>query len=519
MRGAVSVVLAGQTLYHLTVRALTFLVVDDNDLQRRIAETYLWKAGHQAIFAASADEVEAVLSEMDASVVVVSAALAHDDASKVVARVRRPRRDPDTFAILPPPPVVIGAGPGEREMAEQLVAAGAAGIVTRPYDGERLIAKLELFSVGAAPSNILVVDDSKVARRAAVPVLVSEGHSVIEAGDGREALALLREHPEIELVISDVVMPNLDGFGLCQAIRARPGGDQLPIILLTSLEEVAAQSRAVEAGADEFLTKPISAAELRLRVRTTLRLKSLQRKLERRNGELEQALEMRERLSRMLVHDFRDPLTRVLVAADMVVEECREAGLDDSAGLAEEIINGATLLSGLAEDLLEVARLEDGVAMPKRARIDVADLLAALVNDMKRSAATSEVELRSRVPAGVVAHADRKWLYRIVQNLISNAVEYSPRGGEVVLTAFLSAGGGGDVTVRVTDDGPGVPEAQRERIFQQFAQMDKKSRRGVGLGLTFCRLAVEAHGGQISVGSRADGGAGAVFSFTLPAPS
>ncbi len=496
---------------------MTFLVVDDNDLQRKIAETYLWKAGHQAVFAASADEVEAVLGEMDASVVVVSASLAHDDAGKVVARVRRPRRDPETFALLPPPPVVIGAGPGEREIAEQLVASGAAGIVARPYDGEGLIARLELFSVGAAPSNILLVDDSKVARRAAVPVLLGEGHSVIEAGDGLEALSRLREHPEIELVISDVVMPNLDGFGLCQAIRALPGGDQLPIILLTSLEEVAAQSRAVEAGADEFLTKPISAAELRLRVRTTLRLKSLQRKLEQRNDELEQALEMRERLSRMVVHDFRDPLTRVLVAADLVVEECREAGIEESANLAEEIISGATVLSGLAGDLLEVARLEDGVAKPKLAQVDIGELLAALVNDMKRSAAACEVELRSRAPAEVVALADRKWLYRIIQNLTSNAIEYSPRGGEVVLSALVTADG--EVTVRVIDDGSGVPEEQRERIFQQFAQMEKQSRRGVGLGLTFCRLAVEAHGGHISVGSRVDGGAGAVFWFTLPPPA
>lgn len=500
------------------MRSLTFLIVDENDLQRRVAEQSLWKAGHQVMFAAAAEEVEAALTDHDASVILLSASLPTDEARAVQTAAQRPRRDPDTFALLPPPVLVIGAGADERERARDLLDRGAAGIVPRPYHADVLVKQLQLFSVGAYPATILAIDDSAVARKMATNVLREEGHSLVQASDGREGLAVLRKHHGIDMVLSDIVMPNLDGFGVCQAIRAQPDTADIPIVLLTSLDDIVSQSRAVEAGADEFLTKPISATELKMRVRTILRLKTLQRKLARRNNQLANALEMRERLSRMLVHDFRNPLTRVLVSAEIIADQCNEAGLEEASELTHDVLQGALRLSGLTDDLLQVARLEDGVAKPELEVQSIAELVRAVSKDMARIARERGVSLRVDADEALQVNADKKWIYRVIQNLLDNALKYSPKGGEIAVTVRSEPGPEPDVgyvSVRITDDGPGIPEEHRERIFEQFAQVPRAARRGTGLGLTFCRLAVEAHGGTIAATERPDGAEGSAFSFIL----
>lgn len=500
------------------MRSLTFLIVDENDLQRRVAEQSLWKAGHQVMFAASAEEVEAELTDHDASVILLSANLPIEEARAVQTAAQRPRRDPDTFALLPPPVLVIGAGESERESVRELVTRGAAGVVSRPYNADLLVKQLQLFSVGAFPATILAIDDSAVARKMATNVLQDEGHSLLQAADGREGLAVLRKHPEVDMVLSDIVMPNLDGFGVCQAIRAQTETADLPIVLLTSLDDIVSQSRAVEAGADEFLTKPISATELKMRVRTILRLKTLQRKLARRNDQLAEALEMRERLSRMLVHDFRNPLTRVLVSAELIADQCKEAGLAETTELTRDVLQGALRLAGLADDLLQVARLEDGVAKPELASLPIAEVIRSVAGDMQRIAHDRGVELRVEAGDSLTVSADRKWIYRVLQNLLDNALKYSPKGGAIVVTAAVEPGAKPDeelVRIGVVDDGPGIPEEHRERIFDQFAQVPRSARRGTGLGLTFCRLAVQAHGGTIVASDRPHGEQGSAFSFTL----
>lgn len=490
--------------------ALTLLIVDDNELQRRLAQSILERHGHQTMVAASAEEVDANLAAHDATVVLLSAALPGDEARAALTSALRSRRGP--LATLPPPIVIVGAGPEHRETAEKLVARGAAGVVPRPWDRERLAAHVELYSVGAAPARVLVVDDSPVQRQATVSVLARAGHAPLEASDGKAALGVLDAHPEIDLVLSDVVMPQMDGYQLCQAVRARPSTKDLPVVMLTSLDDVASQARAVEVGADDVLTKPISATELKARVRSIIRLKTLQRKLARRNQELEQALELRADLTHMVVHDFRNPLSVVLVSADLIDEACREAGLDKASDLARDVVMAAMRLRGFCDDLLDVARLEGGATAPRPGVIRLDDVARQVAHAVKRLADAHKVAVRLDVPERLQARADREWIYRVLQNLVDNALKHAPPGTDVTIRARES---GKHATVEVVDQGPGIPEHQRERVFEKFAQLPGQPRRGSGLGLTFCRLAVEAHGGTIEARNAAEG-PGAIFAFTLP---
>lgn len=493
--------------------ALTFLIVDDNELQRRVADSCLERAGHHVMFAATAEEVEEVVAAHDASVVLLSAALPIDEARAALTAARKARHDPDSDRALPPPPVVVGCGESERAVADQLCAHGAAGTLERPYDRATLLAQLELYALGSSPSTILVIDDSRTTRRSSVSILKRAGHYPLEAADGEEGLAVLDAHPEVDLVLSDVVMPKLDGYGVCRAIRGKPDGDQLPVLLLTALDDVASQSRAIEVGADDVLTKPISATELQVRVRSLLRLKALQRVLAQRNTELEHALELGEHLTHMLVHDFRNPLTRVLVSAEMIIDSCEEAGLKEAADLGQDVLGGAIRLRGLADDLLAVARIEAGAAEPKRSEFAIADLIESITSDLRRVAQVQNVTFETSADPRLKVNADREWMYRVLQNLIDNALKYSPAGGRVQVLATDSDG---MVRVQVLDDGPGIPADYRERVFDKFAQVPNNTRRGTGIGLAFCRLAIEAHGGAIGVSARDDGGEGSAFWLSLP---
>jgi signal transduction histidine kinase len=507
------------------VPALTFVFVEDNQLQRQVAERAIEEAGHQTLLVTAADELEALLAHVTPAVVVVSSQLPAELARAAIAVARTQRRDAASGATLPGPVIVLAAAAADAartsdedgRQVDALLARGAVGCVARPYDKRRLARQLELYSVGAAPARILVIDDSPTTLQTTTVILEQAGHETLRASDGQEGMAKLAAAPGVDLVLSDVMMPRLDGYGVCEAIRAHPAWRGLPVLLLTSLRDIGSQSRALEAGADDVLTKPIAPAELSLRVRSMLRLKSLQRRLARRNQELEEALALREQLTHMLVHDFRNPLTRVLISAEMIAESCAVAKVDEAVELAGDILSGAQRLRGLADDLLQVARIEEGVAAPNRQDLVLGEIIDRIVADMRTMARARKVTLGVEIERDLRVTVDREWIYRVLQNLLDNALKYSPTGGHIgVIARFTYTALGPRVHVQVMDDGPGIPADYRERVFDKFSQVPKTSRRGTGLGLTFCRLAVEAHGGRIGVGDRPDGKPGSVFELTLP---
>jgi signal transduction histidine kinase len=359
-----------------------------------------------------------------------------------------------------------------------------------------------------------VVDDSPTLLHANCSILRAAGHDTVEAADGLLALAALEADPGIELVLSDVMMPHMDGFELVQTIRARPGQQRLPVLMLTSLDDVGSLSRAIEAGADDVLQKPIQPTELRARVRAILRLKTLQQQLMTQNQELQQAMQLRQDLAQLIVHDFKNPLSVVMGCGDMIAGQTEEHGPVAIHELAVDIVNAAIRLRNFTENLLEVARLEGDAARPITTRFAAVDLVGAICNDIGRLAHRTGVELIARATIGLEVCADRDWIYRVLQNLIDNALKYAPASSRVVVSAASAAPGW--VRLAVSDEGPGVPVEQRLRIFDKFTQLRGAERKGTGLGLAFCRMAVEAHGGDIRVEEPGESG-GAVFSFTLPA--
>jgi signal transduction histidine kinase len=327
------------------------------------------------------------------------------------------------------------------------------------------------------------------------------GYDTRAATDGRRALELFDREP-LDLVLLDLVMPGFDGLDVIAHLRAHPERSDVPIILLTGHSEREHRLRGIEAGADEFLEKPVDAAILKARIRMLLALKDSRDELKRsrdalsaRNRELEVLQREQRELMEFLVHDLKNPL--MVVSGN--VEYLRSSG--GVTGAASEALADASEAAGrlrtMVEDLLTVSRLESSQFPLRSEPIVVADLLRIVMASFERKAREHDVTLSLRADRGLRVKADTTLLQRVFENIVDNSFRYTPRAGRIDFEAHTGAG----IEIAISNSGPAIPTADRSRIFEKFARLGDASGLGgsAGLGLYFCKRAVEAHAGHIDV--------------------
>ncbi|HSO37738.1 MAG TPA: hybrid sensor histidine kinase/response regulator [Labilithrix sp.] len=362
---------------------------------------------------------------------------------------------------------------------------------------------------------VLVVDDNEANRSLARDALEDEGYRVVLASGGAEAIAAFEaERPGC--ILLDVRMPGLDGFAVCERIRALPGGAEVPVVFLTAQRDVETFERALRSGGDDFLTKPVRPAELVLRVQAALRLRQTRDELRDHYDLLKREREhhlrvqlQKERLSAFVIHDLKNPVNAMDLHAQVLLRSGRLSTEDHQS--VTQIRAQARQLVRMIMNLLDISKAEEGKLSPAHAEVDLPALCGAVLAEFEVTAKARGVKLEAGVPAWTV-RADEDLLRRTVANLVENAIRHAPPGTTVTARGTPSAG---EMQLRVEDAGPGVPRELREKIFEAFTQTDTRStsRGGRGLGLTFCRLAIEAHGGRIWI---EDGAPGAVFCVSLP---
>ncbi|MEK0431178.1 MAG: hypothetical protein RL139_982 [Gemmatimonadota bacterium] len=374
----------------------------------------------------------------------------------------------------------------------------------------------------AAGALVLVADDVEANVELLGDQLAGLGLRLITAADGPAALACATaERPD--LCILDVSMPAGDlgvdpretGFEVCRRLKRDPRTARIPVIFVSALNDAAVRLKAIEAGGDDFLLKPHDRHVLGARVRSLLKLKGATDALEESLLSLREAQRAREDLVRMIVHDLKTPLTSVLATLEMLrdgdfgpLEERPARALSDVEGKAEDLL-------GLIQDLLDVSRVEEQSLALQPEPIAPAALLAEILFDwgirFRQEQATARAEAADDAP---VFTADKTLLKRVLSNLVQNAITHAP--GPVTLALAARRDGEG-ILLTVADDGPGIPEAYQELIFQKFEQVRSPNApkvRSSGLGLAFCRVAVESHGGRIWVQS--EEGQGSTFHLWLP---
>jgi two-component system sensor histidine kinase/response regulator len=368
----------------------------------------------------------------------------------------------------------------------------------------------------ATPGLLLVVDDDPANRDVLSRRLERQGHHLRTAGSGLEALALMRTSP-FDVVLLDILMPDMDGYEVLGQIKADEALRHVPVIMISAVDEVQSVVRCIEAGADDYLTKPFDPTLLRARVSASLEKKRgrdreavLYAQLQENYTRLQEVEKLRDDLRNMIVHDLRTPLTAVIAGVEMLashgeLSELQRTMISIAAG------GGRTLL-GLINDLLDVEKMESGASLLQYTELSAATLVSNAVEQVCSLAEMESTALVSDVAADLPPFAgDQNKLCRTLVNLIANAIKFTHAG-----TVSVSASQDDPAHIRfaIRDTGTGIPAESFERIFEKFGQLGAGHRVGTGLGLTFCKLAVEAHGGTIEVESMP--GVGSTFSFTIP---
>jgi two-component system sensor histidine kinase/response regulator len=361
---------------------------------------------------------------------------------------------------------------------------------------------------------VLVADDEENNRTLLRELLQAHGHEVTEAVDGEQALQeVASSSPDV--VILDVMMPKLDGFAVCRRLKEDPRTATVPILLITALAERQDRLTGIGAGANDFLTKPIDTRDVLLRVRNAIYGKRLYDQLAENYSRLRELETLREDLTHMIVHDMRTPLTSIIMGLQTVsmIGDLHEV---QQRCLARAIRGGQTLL-GMINDLLDISKMEAGSLELDCQNLTAADLVEHALQQIVSLAQEKGLSLVRDIAVDLPSFSgDEDKLRRTLINLLGNAVKFTPPGGTITTSVRFQAGEEA-IVFAVRDTGEGLPEEAFQRIFEKFGQVETRQagrRMSTGLGLAFCKMAVEAHRGRIWVESEL--GKGSTFSFTIP---
>lgn len=366
--------------------------------------------------------------------------------------------------------------------------------------------------------DILVVDDDPRNRKLLEEYLLAAGYDVRVAPDGRTALALASEQPP-DLVLLDVMMPDLSGLEVCQKLKNDLRTRLCQVVLVTALDGTPHRVEGLDTGADDYIAKPVRREEFMAKVRSMLRARGLLAELEAaretlalRNAKLEELEGLKETLTQTLVHDLKNPLAAVLGNLELMERKADESVLH----LVRRSKAAAWRMHQMILNLLDIGQLEEGKLLLRPESLDAGSLARKACQEMEGGATQRGVRFEL-VPdeTAAVLKGDAAVLRRVLDNLLANAIEHSPQGGIVRVAVTVCDEG---IEITVADQGSGVPPEFREKIFEKFQRLENRTSfpgANRGLGLTFCRLAVEAHGGTIWVDDAP--GHGALFRALLPA--
>jgi signal transduction histidine kinase len=341
------------------------------------------------------------------------------------------------------------------------------------------------------------------------------GYQVQTFTRGQAALEAAASAPP-DVILLDIAMPEMDGYEVCRRLKADARLATIPVIFISALSATRDKIKGFACGGVDYVTKPFQIEEVHARVETHHKLRQLQIQLERQNGELRDSYnqlrkleELRDNLTHMVVHDMRSPLAITQMSLEML--KTTLTGLSEQESkLLEGALRGAQTMNRMTTQLLDVSRLGAGQMPLNKSDCDLAAVAQAALEAISPLLGDRHAVLDIREP--LTAVCDVVLLRRVLDNLLSNALKFTPPGKEITLSIARE---GDAAQLGVTDTGPGIPEEFHQKIFEKFSQIaGEQQSKGTGLGLTFCKLAVEAHGGKIGVDSEI--GRGSTFWFTLP---
>ena len=366
---------------------------------------------------------------------------------------------------------------------------------------------------------VLGVDDEPKNRELLRDLLEVGGYAVREAEDGIAALAKAASGT-CDVILLDVMMPRMDGLEACRQLKANPATAHIPVLMVTALVDSEERHQGIAAGANDYLAKPIDRRDVLLRVRNAICTKRLHDKVQERLTQLRELETLRDNLTHMIVHDMRVPLMCISGSHDMILTEKSRLSPMQQEFVAMGLKNCSALIE-MVRSLLDVSRLESGQMPFHQEPCDLLQIAQKAALSVDLLAREKKLVIRTGGDAAGIL-VDRDIIYRVFVNLLGNAIKCAPEDSTIGVSVTAA---GGTARAMVTDLGRGIPAEFHQKIFEKFGQVDSRAAGRIqssGLGLAFCKLAVEAHGGRIGVESPStppkagEAGKGSTFWFTIP---
>lgn len=360
-------------------------------------------------------------------------------------------------------------------------------------------------------ADILIVDDTVENLQLLSSILNDHGYSVRPVPSGKLALQAI-ENLLPDLILLDINMPDMNGYEVCQHLKSREKTREIPVIFISALTETLDKVKAFGVGGVDYVTKPFEFEEVMARVETHLTLRRAQTEIQRSHEQLQNLEQLRDSLVHMIVHDMRSPLLVQLGHLDLLKLELEDQPNQGALEQIDALMSATHKLNNMANDLLDISRLEQDRMPIDTAPCDITEVVEKAVRSIRNI--DRDREILFEATTSIRTTCDEALVNRIVYNLVSNGLKHTPEDRPIRVSVSQVSE---QTHIAVEDEGDGIPQEYTEKIFEKFGTL--KARKGgkyhsVGLGLAFCKLAVEALGGQIGVTSAPE--KGSTFWFTLP---
>ncbi|HEY9646075.1 MAG TPA: response regulator [Chroococcidiopsis sp.] len=384
-----------------------------------------------------------------------------------------------------------------------------------------------------AKSKVLIVDDSPDNLQVLMEIL-KDDYAVIAATTGEKALALACKDPIPDLIILDVVMPQLDGYAVCTRLKADPQTQNIPVIFVTALSEVGNETKGFALGAVDYMTKPLSPPVVKARIKSHLTLQRLHQELMHKNDALAQATRLKDEFLANMSHELRTPLNAILGLSETLLEEILGALNEPQQTAIATIEKSGQHLLELINDILDLSKISAGKMELLLTPTEVHRLCDASLLFIKQHAHDKQLSVHKHLPDGLdPVVLDERRIRQVLINLLTNAVKFTPPGGQINLHVGVGCGQTWQgnaaipdsfqaidqplIVFQVTDTGIGIAPHDLPRLFQPFTQIDSSLNRqqnGTGLGLSMIKQITELHDGLLAVDSQP--GCGSCFTVGLP---
>jgi signal transduction histidine kinase len=366
------------------------------------------------------------------------------------------------------------------------------------------------------PPKILLIDDNERLVRGLAAFLRKAGYHPFTASSGAQGLYIAAEERP-DLIICDVMMPSPDGFEVRELLNQQPDFARIPFIFVTARDEPEHRLHGIEAGADDYITKPFNVPELRARIEAVLRRVNVSREEGANRATSELGL-MRREILRNFTHELRTPLSHIMLSLKLAMKQKFGEDEQEHADFISSAVKGAERLHRLIDDLLFLAAYDRGDLTAYRQRIRIDFHFLDPVQKAIERWHHKRLEVSLNVSPDLQIYAPRNRFRQAVDHLIDNACKFSPEGGHI--TVDLQPNDEGGCLLTVIDEGPGIPPQYRERVFERYYQISQGDGReydGLGVGLTIARAVARSLGGDVTLPDPpSDAGAGCVVRMIIP---